>query len=224
MHTAFNQERSQKGMKRMLDELRNCGVKDEKVLAAMAKVPREQFVSPALQAQAYDNEALPIGEQQTISQPLVVAQMTAALNIEPTHRILEIGTGCGYQTAILCKLARRVFTIERIKSLGEGAEQRLRQLGGCSNFINKIGDGSVGWKEQAPFDGIIVTAAAPITPSSLLGQLANGGKMIIPVGENLNSQRLVLYEKDDEGNVTEVLLHGTRFVPLIGREGVPEQA
>lgn len=205
---------------RLVKDLRTAGITDDQALAAIGNVPREKFVAPAFTSQAYHNTALPIGEQQTISQPLVVAQMTQALKLNPTHRVLEIGTGCGYQTSILCQLARRVFSIERHASLAQGAEKRLHSLR-YHNFITKTGDGSLGWPEQAPFDRIIVTAASPIVPRVLLDQLPPGGILVAPIGHvGEDAQKLMRYTAQEDGTITEEFLGDVYFVPLVGAHGV----
>lgn len=206
---------------KMLAFLKGLGIRSE-VLQAMGKIPREKFLAPALQREAYEDAALPIGEKQTISQPKVVALMTHALDVRKEHKVLEIGTGCGYQTAILCKMARRVFTIERHASLKDEAERRLQNLM-ISNYVTKIGDGTVGWSEQAPFDRIMVTAAGPTPPKALLEQLAPNGIMVMPVGDPYSSaQRLMRYYLKTDGSLGEYDLGEVRFVPLIGKQGVAE--
>ena len=204
----------------MITALKQQGITDDAVLNVMAVIPREKFLLPAMAGQAYQNEALPIGENQTISQPLVVAKMTAALEVKSKHRVLEIGTGCGYQTAVLCKLARRVFTIERFATLAARAESTLRGLG-IHNFIAKTGDGSIGWAEQAPFERIMVTAAAPKPPKALLDQLAVHAILVIPVGPE-GKQRLMRYGKLPDGTIVDEDLGEVAFVPLVGAQGVPE--
>lgn len=201
-------------VKRMVTELTERGIRDERVLDVMGKIPRELFVPKALAREAYDNAALPIGENQTISQPLVVAKMSEAMQLKPTHKVLEIGTGCGYQAAILCKLARRVYTIERFESLSVNAEKRLAALG-INNYVAMVGDGSKGWPQQAPFDAIIATAAPEEVPMALLEQLAPNGTLIIPVGEQNKRQELVRYIKDSSGKVSSTLLGYVDFVPLV---------
>lgn len=201
-------------MKRMLTELTERGIRAENVLDVMGKIPRELFVPKALAREAYDNAALPIGENQTISQPLVVAKMTEALNLKPTDKILEIGTGCGYQAAILCKLARRVYTIERFESLSINAEKRLSALG-INNYVAMVGDGSKGWPQQAPFNAIIATAAPQSAPIALLEQLAIGGQLIIPIGAQNERQELRRYTKKSEDNIPHELLGYVDFVPLV---------
>lgn len=221
---ATTQHTPGKHAQRMVQQLRQAGIGDEKVLQVMGHLPREQFVARGFAAEAYENAALPIGENQTISQPLVVAAMTEALSIHPQHKVLEIGTGSGYQLAVLCKLVRRVFTVERFLSLSVEAESRLHSMG-INNFARKVGDGSLGWPEQAPFDRIIVTAAAPFPPATLLAQLKPGGVMVVPVGTNGagQNQNLCRYLKHDDGTIHEEVLGQVRFVPLVGAEGVRER-
>lgn len=198
---------------RLLDELRHEGIRDEKVLAAIAAIPRHEFVDHALAARAYVNSALPIGHAQTISQPLVVALMTQVLlNGHKPEKVLEIGTGSGYQTAVLSRLAGTVFTVERIKALTEIARKRLAALG-CRNVHFGYADGMKGWLPYAPYNGIMVTAAAETVPPELLEQLAPGGRLVIPVGSS-GSQKLRLYEKVGT-RVRESDLGGVSFVPLL---------
>ncbi len=205
---------------RMVAELKGYGIKNPAVLETMAAIPREMFIAPALSAEAYDNKALPIGENQTISQPAVVAWMSEALNINKTHKVLEVGTGSGYQTAILCKLAKRVFSIERFDSLAHEAERRLQALR-LTNFVTRVGDGSLGWPEQQPFDRIMVTAAAPKIPQALVDQLAPDGIMVIPVGPTQgNTQKLVKITFDPQGQLVKQILGSVHFVPLVGKQGL----
>lgn len=194
-------------------ELRREGVTDTRVLAALERVPREKFVTDTFQDQAYDNIALPIGHGQTISQPLVVAMMTEALEVGPRMRVLEVGTGCGYQTAVLCGLCRRVYTIELHRELQAEAEKRLLALR-LTNFTAMAGDGARGWPEQAPFDRIIVTAAPKRLPTALVEQLADDGIMVIPVGAALDDQWLERVSKH-EGKIERKRMSPVRFVPLI---------
>lgn len=203
---------------RLIDELRAGGIASEKVLEAIRSVPREAFVPAPFQRDTYANRALPIGEGQTISQPYVVAMMTYAAHVEPQHKVLEIGTGSGYQAAILCKLVRRLFTIERFDSLRAKAERTLHGIG-IYNFSGKLGDGSKGWAEQAPFDRIVVTAASPQVPQSLLKQLAPNGILVIPVGATDAEQKLMRYVKNAQGEISEQCLGPVKFVPLVGEEG-----
>jgi len=206
-------------MKRMLEIVRRDGSADERVLEAMGRVPRELFVPRTMQADAYDDACLPIGEQQTISMPSVVAMMTAALNLKGHEKVLEIGTGCGYQTAILCRLAKRVFTIERLKGLAEPTAARLHAMG-YTNFTPMTGDGTLGWPGQAPFHAIIVTAAGPKVPPALVEQLMPGGVLVIPVGAQEHTQQLLRVCKGEDGNCTTEDLGPVMFVPLVGQYGV----
>jgi protein-L-isoaspartate(D-aspartate) O-methyltransferase len=192
------------------------GIKDPRVIAAMKKVPRHLFVEEALQSQAYNDYPLPIGEKQTISQPYMVALMTEALQLKGKDKVLEIGAGSGYQTAILAEMAEKVFSIERIRSLAIKARQLLYELGYYNAEI-KIFDGTFGWPEEAPFDAIIVTAGAPEIPQPLLDQLAIGGRLVIPIGDAY-VQDLIRVTKTEEG-VKKEDLGGCRFVKLIGRYG-----
>jgi protein-L-isoaspartate(D-aspartate) O-methyltransferase len=191
---------------------------DPRVVDALLRVPREHFVPPALAAQAYDNRPLPIGQGQTISQPLVVAVMTDLLRLGPASRVLEVGTGSGYQTAILAELAGEVVTIEVIEPLGRAARARLEALG-YRNISFEIGDGAAGCPARAPFEAILVTAAAPTVPPALLEQLKAGGRLVIPLGREPFSQALVLIEKDAQGHLQERRLFPVAFVPLTGASG-----
>jgi len=210
----------EKAREKMVDlQIVRRGIKDPRVIAAMKKVPRHLFVSEPLRSQAYEDHPLLIEEKQTISQPYIVALMTESLRLTGHEEVLEIGTGSGYQTAILAELADKVFTIERIPLLAEKARKRLEELG-YKNIVYRIGDGSLGWPEEAPFDGILVSAAAPSIPQPLIDQLAMGGRLIIPVGDRL-SQELVLVERVPEG-IRKSFLGGVRFVDLIGKWGWSE--
>ncbi|MDJ0720257.1 MAG: protein-L-isoaspartate(D-aspartate) O-methyltransferase [Desulfobacterales bacterium] len=186
------------------------------VLAAMRKVPRHLFVSEALQHKAYEDYPLPIGEQQTISQPFIVAEMTQALALGPNDRVLEIGTGSGYQAAVLAEIAYRVYTIERLHPLYVQARRLFDRLQ-YHNIVMRYTDGTKGWKAQSPFDAIIVTAGAPHTPQALIDQLAPGGRMVIPVGDQY-AQDLIRITKGPSG-IQQHNLGGCRFVKLIGEEG-----
>jgi protein-L-isoaspartate(D-aspartate) O-methyltransferase len=194
--------------------LRQRGIRDNNVLRAMETVPRELFVPDELGPHAYADRALPIACGQTISQPSLVAYMTEQLDVRDTHKVLEVGMGSGYQTAILARLARRVYTIERYRTLVGAADLRLQALK-ITNFTSMPGDGAAGWPAQAPFDRIMVTAAADEVPKPLLSQLAPGGVMIIPVGAQGGDQRLFRIDKDQAGAVKEKPLMAVRFVPLI---------
>jgi protein-L-isoaspartate(D-aspartate) O-methyltransferase len=196
------------------------GIRDPRVLEAMRRIPREDYVPEHLRSQAYSDNALPIGNGQTISQPYVVARMTDLLGVEPQHKVLEIGTGSGYQTAILALLARWVFSLERVPELAKVAIERMRNLG-LQNVKIQIFDGTVGWSDMAPFDRILVTAGAPAAPKPLLDQLSVGGRMVIPEGDRA-SQRLVVYEKTAEGLLRQEH-EPVAFVPLVGRHGWEER-
>jgi len=200
-------------------QIKARGVKDTRVLEAMLKVPRHLFVEEALRDQAYGDFPLPIGEGQTISQPYIVAIMTEALKLKGNERVLEVGTGSGYQTAILAELALWVYTIEKYSSLLKRAKNILIKLG-YKNISFKLGDGSLGWKEVAPFDAIIVTAAAPKIPQPLIDQLLEGGRIVIPVGDEY-SQVLVKGIKKD-GKLRTQTLEPVRFVKLVGAYGFKE--
>ncbi|WP_298727977.1 protein-L-isoaspartate(D-aspartate) O-methyltransferase [uncultured Ferrovibrio sp.] len=198
----------------LIMELRRQGIADTRVLAALERVPRDRFVADQFLKHAYDNIALPITQGQTISQPFVVAYMTEALRIGDRMKVLEIGTGSGYQTAVLAKLSRRVYTIERYRSLLQSAEKRLADLK-ITNITTKLGDGIKGWPEQAPFDRILVTAAADHRPDSLIEQLSpEGGIMVAPVSVSATEQDIIRYTR--RGNdVEEERLIPVRFVPLL---------
>jgi protein-L-isoaspartate(D-aspartate) O-methyltransferase len=196
------------------------GISDEGVLEAMRSVPRHLFVAPGMESRAYGDHALPIGAGQTISQPFMVALMTQALELTGHEKVLEIGTGSGYQTAILSELAEQVFSIERVASLATRARQVLEELG-AANVAIRVGDGTIGWKEFEPYDRIIVTAGAPDVPPSLIEQLADPGIMAVPVGTQ-GLQQLRIVEKS-EGEITTRDGGGCVFVPLVGREGWSEQ-
>jgi len=211
----FDKERS-----RMVDEqIAFRGVTDPRVLAVMGKVPRHEFMPEALRTQAYGDHAMPIGEGQTISQPYIVALMTELLELKGDERVLEIGTGSGYQAAVLAELCQKVFTIERVKTLADKARATLDRLG-YKNVVMKVYDGTYGWKEMSPFDAIIVTAAAPDVPDTLVDQLKDGGRLVIPVGERY-SQVLMKVIKSPSGVVTKTSIPCV-FVPLIGAKGWKE--
>jgi protein-L-isoaspartate(D-aspartate) O-methyltransferase len=190
------------------------GITDRRLLAALASVPREWFLPPHLACDAYDDAPLPIGSGQTISQPYIVALMTQSLGVRRGDRVLEIGTGSGYQTAILAHLGARVCTIERLPDLLVEAEERFRRLR-LGTIETRLGDGAGGWPERAPFQGIIVTAAAPSLPPPLVAQLAMGGRLVIPLGD-LTTQELIILTRTPDG-VDERRAGGVRFVPLISR-------
>lgn len=205
---------------RMIEEqVKGRGISDPRVIAAMAEVPRHLFVPNSLQSQAYRDTALPIGEGQTISQPYMVALMSAALELKGKERVLEIGTGSGYQTAILSKLAARVYSVERIRSLLERARKIFEQLQ-CYNVLTRLFDGSLGWKEEAPFDAILVTAATASPPPPLLQQLKEGGIMVIPIGSG-QAQKLIRLRRRLKSFIQEDLGE-CQFVAMIGRYGLPK--
>jgi protein-L-isoaspartate(D-aspartate) O-methyltransferase len=201
----------------MVKRLAERGIRDDRVLGAMKQVPRHQFVREHLWGQAYGEFALPLAAGQTISQPWVVARMSELLSVEPRHKVLEIGTGSGYQTAVLALLARWVFSLERVGELARTAIQRMRDLG-VANVKIQTFDGTVGWSEMAPFDRILVTAAAPAAPQPLLDQLAPRGRLLIPEGTR-DRQRLVVYDKDRFGELQRQEAEDVAFVPLLGRFG-----
>ena len=188
---------------------------DPRVMKALAGIPRHQFVPDAQRRYAYRNRPLPIGHGQTISQPYIVAIMTDLLKLSPEDRVLEVGTGSGYQAAVLAELAKQVYSIEIIEPLGKRAADLLNKLG-YGNIESRIGDGYYGWEAHAPFDAIIVTAAADHIPPPLIKQLKPGGRMMIPVGSRFMTQQLVVVEKDSNNNVTTRLILPVRFVPLTG--------
>ena len=195
------------------------GIKDPLVLNAFRKVPRHLFVSEALRDQAYGDYPLPIGEQQTISQPYIVAEMTQALELGENDRVLEIGTGSGYQAAILSQIAYRVYSVERIRALYLKARSLFDKLH-YHNIVTKYADGTKGWKEESPFDAIVVTAGAPEIPDVLIEQLVEGGRLVVPVG-NQHTQELVKIYREEK-NIQQINLGGCRFVKLVGEHGWKE--
>ncbi|MDO8643557.1 MAG: protein-L-isoaspartate(D-aspartate) O-methyltransferase [bacterium] len=204
--------------KMVQEQLVARGVKDPRVLEAMESVPRHEFIPHALAPQAYNDHPLNIGHRQTISQPYIVAAMTEALQLQGDEKVLELGTGSGYQAAVLALLCRHLYSIERISTLAMAARQTLFRLG-YLNLTLRIGDGSGGWPEEAPFDAIIVTAASPKIPELLPAQLKVGGRMIVPVGDE-ESQQMTLFIKKEEG-IESKNLGDCRFVKLIGEHGFP---
>jgi len=198
------------------DQIIQRGIEDRSVIQAMISAPRHHFVPKGRISSAYDDTPLPIGYGQTISQPYIVAYMTEVLNLKKESRVLEVGTGSGYQAAILSPLVKKVYTIEIIKELSRAATTRLKKLG-YNNIEVAIGDGYYGWADHAPFDAIIVTAAAGHIPPPMLKQLKNGGRLVIPVGGAFMVQNLVLIVKDNEGKITTQNLMPVRFVPLTGK-------
>ena len=207
--------------KRMVAELVKRGIKDQRVIGAMLEIPRHIFVEEAMAAQAYSDGSLPIGEKQTISQPYIVARMTELLALTGREKVLELGTGSGYQAAVLATLADRVCTVERIRPLALKARKALDSLR-LLNVNLKIGDGTEGWAEEAPYDGILVTAGAPYLPECLIDQLAPGGRLVIPVGDRVD-QRLVVVTKGMDGSVVREESDDCRFVRLIGKNGWSEE-
>ena len=199
-------------------QLRRRGIHDQRVLDAIERVPRHLFVPDQYRSQAYEDHPIPIAENQTISQPFIIAVSLAALSLKGGESVLEVGTGSGYQTAVLARLARMVYSVERYRTLAERAESLLAELG-FDNVRVVVGDGSHGLRDYAPFDAIVVSAAAPSVPKSLVEQLAEGGRLVIPIGPP-HAQELQLVRKD-EGRVWAEVLEGCRFVPLVGSEGYP---
>ncbi len=204
----------------LVKKLIKKGIADPNVLDAFRKVARHRFLDSGMYMQAYDDNALPIGLGQTISQPYVVALMTQMLELKKDEKILEIGTGSGFQAAILAQFSRRVYTIERHRELSDRARKLLRELG-YQNIVFKVGDGTRGWPQYSPFDKIIVTAGAPAVPEELTQQLADGGKMIIPVGDR-GLQELEIYDRRGD-TVTKHSAGGVVFVPLVGKSGWSDQ-
>ncbi len=215
-----NQDIYQKARERMVqNQIASRGIKDSRVLEAMRKIPRHLFVEEALKDQAYGDYPLPIGDGQTISQPYIVALMTEALELKGPEKVLEVGTGSGYQAAILAELARWVYSIERYTSLAHRARRLLERLG-YHNVIIKVGDGTRGWPEFAPFDAIIVTAAGPDIPEPLIDQLADGGRLVIPVGNEWSQYLIKVVKKGRK--IHKENLGAVRFVRLVGEYGFKE--
>jgi protein-L-isoaspartate(D-aspartate) O-methyltransferase len=208
--------------RRMVEQhLIGRGIADPRVIRAMATVPRERFVAPEQAAFAYEDEALAIGEGQTISQPYIVARMAEALALAPTDRVLEIGTGSGYAAAVLAEIAAEVYTVERIAALADRAWRRLAGLGYARVRV-RVGDGTLGWPEHAPYDAIVATAGGPDVPEALLDQLAIGGRLVMPVGPLFSGQRLVRVVRE-LGSYRRQDLEPVAFVPLVGAQGWPER-
>lgn len=220
-HPAFS-ERVNERARMVTRQIRSRGVRDPNVLKAMRIVPRHALIRSGEQRYAYADHPLPIGQDQTISQPYIVAFMTEALELEPNSRVLEIGTGSGYQAAVCAEIARDVYTIEIIEELAKSAEKRLKKLGYKNVFV-KAGDGYFGWEEKGPYDAIIGTAAAGRVPPPLLEQLKPGGRMILPVEGRFRFQHLVLITKDDKGNLHKKNVMPVRFVPMTGEVTKPEK-
>jgi len=205
-------------MKMVSSQLQSRGIRDERVLKAMGGIPRHFFVDEGLQDQAYNDNPLPIGDRQTISQPYMVALMTEALELQGTEKILEIGTGSGYQTAVLAELGDRVFSIERIAALATKARKILDALN-YYNVLIRVGDGTYGWRDESPFDAIIVTAGAPDIPRPLVEQLAVGGRLIVPTGDHASQTLMKVVRTSQDLDATKEDLGGCRFVDLIGEYG-----
>jgi len=214
-HPAFGRRRAER--ERMVKyQIAQRGINDANVLDATLTVPRHSFVRQRDRNRAYSDQPLPIGLGQTISQPYIVAYMTEALKLDPNDKVLEIGTGSGYQAAVCAEMAKEVYTIEILEQLAEAAGERLSQLG-YQNVSVRAGDGYFGWAEKGPFDAIIITAAAPMFPPPLIKQLKSGGIMMLPLGSPYGPQRLVLVSKDASGQITSRALLPVRFVPMVGR-------
>ena len=215
MNASYNNRKMEYERATLIESLKKKGIGDEAVLAAMVRLPRHAFITEAFMHRAYEDNALPIDCQQTISQPYTVAFMTQLLQLRDGDKVLEIGTGSGYQACLLAEMNTRVFTIERHFDLLEQARKRFEQLG--YNIASKVGDGSIGWSQFAPYEKIIVTAGAPEVPRSLSLQLTDGGIMVIPVGDELRQTMIVVRREGDE--FTQRNISGFKFVPLIGKEG-----
>ena len=216
---SFEQQRQQ-----MVDhQIAARDVRDERVLQAMRQVPRERFVPEDQVDRAYEDSPLPIGQNQTISQPYIVALMLEAMDVGPEDRVLEVGAGSGYTAALLSRLAKEIYSIERHPKLTEQARHRLEEIG-CDNVHLRCGDGSLGWADEAPFDAILVSAGGPEVPRSLQSQLAVGGKLVIPVGDTEGGQELWRIDRTGPDRFERHSLGLVRFVPLIGREGWPSSS
>lgn len=215
-HFAFRMDDQRQKM--INRQLKPYGVNDSRVLAAMAQVPREEFLPEDMRKYAYANSPLPIAGGQTISQPLIVGIMSQLLLLKDTDRVLEIGTGSGYQTALLASLARFVFTVELLPELSTKARQVLGRLG-YKNIAFRVGDGSLGWPEEGPYDAILVTAGGPRIPQTLLAQLVPGGRLVMPVGSKTEFQQLVRVIREGSGQIKKENHGAVRFVPLVGKEG-----
>ncbi|MDX1591974.1 MAG: protein-L-isoaspartate(D-aspartate) O-methyltransferase [Balneolaceae bacterium] len=200
----------------LAEQIREKGIKDERVIDSIRTIPRHEMVDTALESRAYEDTALPIGSGQTISQPYTVAVQTELLEVEKGDKVLEIGTGSGYQAAILCHMGAEVYSVERQDELYHNAKKMLRQLGYRPHL--KLGDGTLGWKAYAPYDGIVVTAGAPVVPEDLVNQLSVGGRLVVPVG-NQESQVMVRITRVSEEDYEEEQFRHFKFVPLIGEKG-----
>ena len=216
----FSRKYDRKREEMVRSQIEARGIKDPRVLSAFRKVPRHLFVSEALREQAYGDYPLPIGEQQTISQPYIVAEMTQALELGQDDRVLEVGTGSGYQAAILAQIVYRVYTVERRRTLYMQTRNLFDQLN-FHNIVTRYADGTKGWQEESPFDAIVVTAGAPEMPEVLINQLAEGGRLVIPVGNQHTQELIKIYR--DKGSIQQTNLGGCRFVKLVGEHGWKEQ-
>ncbi len=215
MSASYNNRKMEYERRTLIESLRKKGIGDEAVLAAMIRLPRHAFITEAFMHRAYEDSALPIDCQQTISQPYTVAFMTQLLQLREGDKVLEIGTGSGYQACLLAEMNARVFTIERHFDLLEQARRRFEGFG--YNIASKVGDGSIGWSQFAPYENIIVTAGAPEVPKSLCLQLTEGGIMVVPVGDETRQTMIVVRREGDD--FTQQKISGFKFVPLIGKEG-----
>jgi len=216
----FSRKYDRKREEMVRSQIEARGIKDPHVLSAFRKVPRHLFVSEALREQAYGDYPLPIGEQQTISQPYIVAEMTQALELGQDDRVLEVGTGSGYQAAILAQIVYRVYTVERRRTLYMQTRNLFDKLN-FHNIVTRYADGTKGWQEESPFDAIVVTAGAPEMPEVLINQLAEGGRLVIPVGNQHTQELIKIYR--EKGNIQQTNLGGCRFVKLVGEHGWKEQ-
>ena len=216
----FSRKYDRKREEMVRSQIEARGIKDPRVLSAFRKVPRHLFVSEALREQAYGDYPLPIGEQQTISQPYIVAEMTQALELSQDDRVLEVGTGSGYQAAILAQIVYRVYTVERRRTLYMQTRNLFDKLN-YHNIVTRYADGTKGWQEESPFDAIVVTAGAPEMPEVLINQLAEGGRLVIPVGNQHTQELIKIYR--DKGSIQQTNLGGCRFVKLVGEHGWKEQ-
>lgn len=212
----FGDRKFKQRRKRLVEKLKDKGIKDQLVLDAIGAIPRHEMVDTALESKAYHDTALPIGKGQTISQPFTVARQTELLEVEPGDKILEVGTGSGYQAAILCEMGADVYSVERHRELYERAREMLKSMG--YKVMLKCGDGTQGWSAYAPYDGIVVTAGAPVVPEELKKQLSIGGILVVPVGDS-EKQIMVKIHRMDEDEYQEEHLSAFKFVPLIGKGG-----
>jgi protein-L-isoaspartate(D-aspartate) O-methyltransferase len=216
---AFRDRKFKRHRQKLVEKLRDKGIQDETVLRAIESVPRHQMLDTIFENKAYQDTALPIGKGQTISQPYTVAKQTELLQLSKGEKVLEVGTGSGYQAAVLCEMGMQVYSIERHKELYERARSMLREMG--YRPMLKLGDGTLGWSAYAPYDAIVVTAGAPVVPEKLIEQLAVGGRLVVPVGDD-DKQIMVRITRVDEDNITEERFDAFKFVPLIGEEGWEE--